>query len=116
MTTEKPDATTPAAPNPDLLARVIVLIYGLLEGGKPFWLYAAVKPSQYQPFLKAQKEGKLNLQAFEEYGELIIAGEGQSPPAEVTLKVAEVYQTDPAKFFDTQDPEKAVADKLKEQK
>lgn len=110
------DQLSSLTPQADPLARVIVLIYGLLETGKPFWLYAAVKPSQYQNFLKVQKEGKLNLQAFAEYGELIIAGEGQAPPVEVTLKVAEVYQTDPAKFFDTKDPEAKIREKLKDKK
>ncbi len=100
--------------NPDHRARVIVLIYGLLETGKPFWLYAAVKPSAYQEFLKKQKDGSLNLQAFDEFGELIIAGEGQAPPTEVTLKVAEVYQTDPSKFFDGADHEEEIANTLKD--
>lgn len=90
----------------DALARVIVLIYGMLEGGKPFWVYAAVKPSKYEAFNKLKNDHKLDLQKFDEFGELIIAGEGQTPPIEVTLKVAEVYQTDPNKFFDKdkQDP------------
>lgn len=95
----------------DALARVIVLIYGMLDGGKPFWVYAAVKPSMYDTFNKLKGEHKLNLQAFGEFGELIIAGEGQTPPIEVTLKVAEVYQTDANKFFDKdkQDPREELA-------
>ena len=90
----------------DALARVIVLIYGMLAGGKPFWVYAAVKPSKYEAFNVLKSENKLDLQTFDEYGELIIAGEGQTPPIEVTLKVAEVYQTDVNTFFDKdkQDP------------
>lgn len=101
---------TPA--DADALARVIVLIYGMLEGGKPFWVYAAVKPSQYDAFNDAKKNGKLNLKDFAAYGEMIIAGEGQTPPIEVTLKVAEVYQTDVTKFFDGADPKKALEDKI----
>lgn len=88
----------------DALARVIVLIYGMLDGGAPFWVYAAVKPSKYETFNALKSEHKLNLQQFDEFGELIIAGEGQTPPIEVTLKVAEVYQTDATKFFESQDP------------
>ena len=87
------------SPDKDALARVIVLIYGMLEGGKPFWVYAAVKPSKYEEFNKLKGENKLDLQNFDAFGELIIAGEGQTPPIEVTLKVAEVYQTDPKKLF-----------------
>lgn len=95
----------------DALARVIVLIYGMMEGGKPFWVYAAVKPSQYDAFNEAKKNNKLNLKDFGGFGELIIAGEGQTPPIEVTLKVAEVYQTDAKKMFDGSDPREALKEK-----
>lgn len=81
-------------------ARVIVLLYGSMANGKPFWLFAAVKPESYEDFQKAQKDNTLNFNAFEPYGEVIVAGEGQTPPPEVTLKIAEVYQTDPSKFFE----------------
>ena len=87
----------PTQNNPDL-TRTIVLVYGLLEGGEHFWVFVAVKPSQYQPFIDAQKNGTLNLYQFAVYGEIIVSGEGKSPPDEVTIKVAEMYQTDPAKL------------------
>ncbi len=83
-------------------ARIIVLLYGSMTNGKPFWLFAAVKPESYEAFQQAQKDKTLNFNAFEPYGEVIVAGEGQTPPPEVTLKIAEVYQTDPAKFFEPQ--------------
>lgn len=89
------DAKTIAA---DLLNRTIVLIYGVLESGRPCWIYAAVKPSKYQSFLAEYKEGKLNVYKFAPYGEIIVSGEGKTPPDEVTLKVAEMYQSDPAKM------------------
>ena len=95
----------------DALARVIVLIYGMLEGGKPFWVYAAVKPSKYDEFNALKSDNKLDLKNFDTFGELIIAGEGQTPPVEVTVKVAEVYQTDPTQFFKNQDPKEEL-DKL----
>lgn len=78
--------------------RTIVLVYGLLENGSPFWVFVAIKPSQYQAFVNAQKDGSLNLYQFAPYGEIIVSGEGKSPPDEVTIKVAEMYQTDPAKL------------------
>jgi len=84
--------TDPKA-NTDDLHRIIVLIYGTLESSSPFWLFAAVKPKRYDAMLAAQKEGKLDLYHFESYGEIIISGEGKSPPDEITLKVAEMYQT-----------------------
>jgi hypothetical protein len=94
--------------NPDALARIIVLIYGMLEGGKPFWVYAAIKPSAYDAFNEAKKNNKIDMKNFGNFGELIVAGEGQTPPIEVTLKVAEVYQTDVTKFFDGSDPKQTL--------
>jgi len=81
-------------PNADELARIIVLVYGMLENGNPFWLFAAVRPPKYQSFLEAQKNGSLDLYQFTPYGEIIVSGEGKSPPDEITLKVAEMYQSD----------------------
>ena len=80
------------------LTRTIVLVYGLLTNGDPFWVFVAVKPSQYQACIDAQKDGSLNLYQFAPFGEIIVSGEGKSPPDEVTIKVAEMYQTDPAKL------------------
>jgi hypothetical protein len=76
--------------------RTIVLIYGSLDNGAPFWVYAAVRPSKYQDMLTAQKTTGLDLHHFEEYGEIIVSGEGPTPPDSVTLSVAEMYQTAPA--------------------
>lgn len=99
---------TDQKPNPDL-TRIIVLVYGMLETGGPFWVYVAVKPSKYQDFLKAQKEGTLDLYHFDGFGEIIVSGEGRVPPDEVTLKVAEMYQTDPSTLFKPMDVEAEVA-------
>jgi hypothetical protein len=82
------------------LKRTIVLLYGIMANGKPFWLFAAIRPSKYQAFLSVQKEGAIDLDKFEVYGELIISGEGKSPPDEVILKVAEMYQTDVSSFLE----------------
>jgi hypothetical protein len=78
------------------LKRTIVLLYGIMDNGKPFWVFAAVRPSKYQQFVTAQKDNTLLLSQFGVFGELIISGEGKSPPDEVILKVAEMYQTDAA--------------------
>ena len=87
---------TETDPKTDIQLRTIILIYGMLESGNPFWVYAAVRPARYQAMLVAQKAGELDLYHFEEYGEIIVSGEGKSPPDAVTLKVAEMYQTDPS--------------------
>lgn len=91
--------TTSEAELKDAITRTVVLVYGLLEDGGPFWLYAAVKPSKYAAFLNAQRDGSLNLYAFDPFGEIIVSGKGKSPPDEVTLKVAEMYQTEPDKLY-----------------
>ncbi len=100
----------------DAITRTIVLIYGLLENGGPCWIYAGIKPSKYQAFLAAQKEGKLNLYEFTPYGEIIVSGAGKSPPDEVTLKVAEMYQTDPALLFVPQDAVGDVPEEMQPKK
>ena len=105
--------TDPKKPNPDDLTRIIVLIYGMMESGQAFWVYAAVKPSRYQPFLDAHKEGKIDLHQFLPFGEIIVSGEGKSPPEDITLKVAQMYQTDPAKTFQPADVEKEVEKRVK---
>jgi hypothetical protein len=96
----------------DDLTRIIVLVYGMLENGQPFWVYVAIKPSKYQPFLAAQKEGALDLYKFDAFGEIIVSGQGKAPPDEITLKVAEMYQTDPATLFQPIDVEAEVAKKI----
>jgi len=73
--------------------RTIVLIYGILPDGQPFWLYAAVRSLNYQAFQDIFRAGKLDIHHFDPFGELIVIGKGKSPPDSVTLKVAEVYQT-----------------------
>ena len=89
---------TETQPTNNDLTRTIVLVYGLLENGNPFWVFVAVKPSKYQDFMKAQKDGTLNLYQFTPYGEIIVSGVGSSPPDDITIKVAEMYQTDPDKL------------------
>ncbi len=91
---------TDTQPTNNDLTRTIVLVYGILENSNPFWVFVAVKPSKYQSFLKAQKDGTLNLYQFTDYGEIIVSGAGTSPPDDVTIKVAEMYQTDPNKLKD----------------
>lgn len=76
------------------LTRTIVLVYGRLENGKPFWCFVAVKPSKYAEFIERQKVGSLNLYEFAEFGEIIVSGEGDTPPEDVIAKVAEMYKTD----------------------
>lgn len=100
-------------PDADLLSRIIVLIYGILENGNSCWMYAAVKPSKYEGFLADHKAGKVNVHQFTPYGEIIVSGEGKSPPDEVTLKVAEMYQTDLSKVKEPDEVKEEIKKKTK---
>jgi serine/threonine protein kinase len=79
----------------DELKRVLMSVYGKLDSGKRFWTYVAVRPSKVEDFEVAQKSGKVDLYNFEEFGEIIVSGEGHMPPVEVVKKVAMLFQIDP---------------------
>jgi hypothetical protein len=101
-------------PQPDDLTRIIVLVYAMLETRQPCWVYVAVKPTKYDAFMQTQKDGKLDLYHFEPFGEIIVSGAGKSPPDSITLKVAEMYQTDPTKLFQPVDLEEEIAKRMEE--
>ena len=108
---------TPAKPyDADALSRVIMLLYGKMDHGGPFWCYVAVKPSQFEAFKAAEKSGALDLYNFEAYGEVIVSAEGKTPPEEVTLKVAEMYGADASTFFQPIDPIAEINKKIDEMK
>lgn len=98
--------------DPDNISRIIMLVYGKLETGGPFWCYCAVKPSMFDNFKADEAAGKLDLYNFDPYGEVIVSGEGEKPPVEVTQKVAEMYNADPSKFFAPIDPKKEIEEKI----
>ena len=115
MTNDNAPSSTPnATVNPDDVTRIIMLIYGKLDTGGPFWCYVALKPSKFDAFKQAEAEGKIDLYAFEPYGEVIVSAAGETPPADVTAKVAEMYDADPSTFFQPMDALKAVDEKLAE--
>lgn len=101
---------------PDNVSRVIMLLYGQMEHGGPFWCYVAVKPSQFEAFKAAEAAGKIDLYNFDAYGEVIVSAEGQTPPEEVTLKVAEMYGADASTFFQPIDPIAEINKKIDELK
>lgn len=97
-------------------ARTIILLRGVLESNEPFWAFAAIRPSRYQEFQLAQRAGKVDLEAFAPWGELIISGEGKTPPKIVLDKVATMYQTDPEQFskrFEDEEDGKGETDAAK---
>jgi len=85
-----------------------------MDHGGPFWCYVAVKPSQFEAFKVAEKSGKIDLYNFDEFGEVIVSAEGQTPPDEVTIKVAEIYGADPSTFFQPIDPIAQINEKIEQ--
>lgn len=78
------------------LKRIVIMIYGQLPNGNPFWLFAAVKPEMYALFKTTQQAGKVDIYNFEPFGEIIVSGEGAEAPNDVVDAVAEMYQIDPS--------------------
>lgn len=100
--------------DPDNISRIIMLIYGTMEHGGPFWCYVAIKPSMFDAFKDAESRGEIDLYNFDAYGEIIVSAEGETPPDEVTLKVAEIYGADPSSFFQPVDPKQVIEQKIAE--
>ena len=99
----------------DDLARMIMLTYGPMQDGQgSFWCYVAVRPSQYQRFLETKKAGKLNMQTFKEegFGEVVVSGTGVFPPAEVTQKVAKLFDIPIQDLFGDMNPETVISTKI----
>lgn len=111
---------TPNTPSdkydPDTVSRIIMLLYGKMDHGGPFWCYVAIKPSQFDAFKAAEKAGTVDLYDFEMFGEVIVSAEGQTPPEEVTLKVAELYGADASTFFQPMNPMEEITRKIDELK
>ena len=99
----------------DNVARMIMLVRGLMENGGFYWAYVAVKPTLHKQFAAAIAN-KYNIQNFSKdgYGEVVVSGEGKNPPDEVTKKVAEMFSMNPAQLFSDEDPEATLANKLEE--
>ena len=102
-------------PDPDYVARVIVLARGIMEKGGFYWCYVAVKPSRYEEF-KAAVANKYNIQNFinDGYGEVIVSSEGRDPSEEVTAKVAEMFDVPVDQLFKEADPMGRIGQKIKE--
>lgn len=101
---------------PDNISRIIMLVYGKLQSGSSFWCYCAVKPSMYDAFKADEDAGKIDLYQFDPYGEVVVSGEGDRPPADVTEKVAEMYNADASTFFQPMDPKQEIANRIEQLK
>ena len=103
-----------APENMDSLSRIVALTFGHMENGGQYWCYVAVKPSRYDEFQKAMHSKAYNIQRFPDdgYGEVIVSGEGITPPSEVTRQVANLFNIPLKEFFKDIDPKKTIIDKL----
>jgi hypothetical protein len=103
-----------ASPDPDSLSRIVMLAFGAMDHGGPYWCYVAVKPSRYDEFRKVMATKKYNIQQFagDDYGEIIVSGEGVTPPQDVTKKVAELFNVPIRELFADADPRQTIATKI----
>ena len=93
--TVRASETTLAVLDPrDQSARVIYVVYGMLKTGDPFWCCVAVKPSKRHLFLQLQADDKLDLYKFDDFGEIIVSGDGKGPDEEIARQVAVLYGVD----------------------
>jgi eukaryotic-like serine/threonine-protein kinase len=76
------------------MKRDIVLLFGRSFTNEPFWVFAAIRTPRAGEFRRAQQAGQVDLEHFEEWGELIVSGPGQVPPRKWIDEVARMYQTD----------------------
>ena len=74
------------ASDADPNASVIVLATGKLEGGEPYWLYIAVKPSKYKTFMEAREAVR-----FADYGDILAYGFEEEVPAGVKEEMERKY-------------------------
>ena len=100
--------------NPDNLSRIVMLTYGAMEHGGPYWCYVAVKPSRYEEFQSRLASKKYNIQNFSEdaFGEVIVSGEGITPPQDITKQVANLFNIPFKDFFRDIDPKKTIINKI----
>ena len=92
---------------PDHVARVVMLVYGLMSNSKPFWCFVAVKPTRYKELQELVASKKFDLRAYESdgFGEIIVSGEGVTPPNDVVKTVAKMFDVPVKKLFDGADPD-----------
>lgn len=96
---------------PDLVARVVMLVYGVMSNSKPFWCFVAVKPSRYQELQTLVSSKQFDIRNYEKdgFGEIVVSGEGVTPPNDVVQTVAKMFDVPVRNFFQDIDPEAEIA-------
>ena len=102
--------------DPDKLSRIVVLTYGQMNHGGPYWCYVAVKPSRYEAFKNAMDSKQYHMPKFEAdgFGEVIVSGEGVVPPGDVTKEVAKMFNIPVRQLFAQTDPMMEINHKIKQ--
>ena len=104
--------------SPDHVARMIMLVYGLMSDSKPFWCFVAVKPSLYDHLKGLVAEKKLDLRTYVEdgFGEIVVSGEGVLPPNEVIKTISTMFNVPMRQLFADVDPNEEINKKIEELK
>ena len=76
----------------DSLVELITLTFATADDGRPFWVYAAIRPSRYQAFM-ADTTAKNHINV-DDYGWAIAFGYGTEVPAETKQQMVEIYGFD----------------------
>lgn len=71
---------------------MVLLVCGQDEYERNFWAYICVKPSMAEPFRQARESGTFNLG---EFGTIIEAGEGSTPPTDIQERMERDYGVKP---------------------
>ena len=73
---------------------ILAYTSGVMQDGRPYYAYVAVRPSLYKKF--RQLTAACQSMILSEYGEVIEAGIAAAPPPEVVQKMKDQYGCDPA--------------------
>lgn len=103
-------ANIPSGITKDDLSRIVTLVFGTMDHGGVYWCYAGVAPSRYDEFKKLIASKNYNMQNFvkDGFGEIIVSGEGNLPPVDVTKQVAQAFNVKLRDMFADIDPQKAI--------
>ncbi len=102
--------------DPDSLSRIVMLTFGRMDHGGPYWCYVAIKPSRYDEFRKVMASMTYNMQNFDQdhFGEIIVSGQGDRPPADITKKVAKMFDVSIRDMFIDNHPDETIRKKFEE--
>jgi hypothetical protein len=100
--------------DPDSVARILLLTFGTMDHGGPYWTYVAVKPSRYQEFMRAVSSKQYDMQNFDKdgYGEVVVSGEGRKPTTDITRQVAKMFDVPVLELFKETTPEETIRKKF----